>query len=77
MFDEDAVGFVTVWGWSDGRGYGSGHVSRKRVVLRVNTGNAHLELICVSRVVNRLFLRDESRLKQMKERLIERLHAVL
>ena len=77
MFDEDAVGFVAVWGWSNGGGYGGGHVSRKRVVLRVDARDAHLKLVGVGGVVNRFFLCDESRLEEMKERLIERLHAVL
>ena len=77
MLDEDAVGLVAEWRWSYGSGCWGGHVRRKRVLLRVDAGDAHLELIRVGGVVNRFFLCDESRLEEMKERLIERLHAVL
>ena len=66
MFDEDAVGFVAEWRWGDGGGCGGGHVSRESVVFRIDTRDAHLELIRVGCVVNRFFLRDESRLQEMK-----------
>jgi len=69
MLDEDAIGFVAVWGWSDGGGNGRGHVSRKRVVLGVDAGNAHLELIRISRIVNRLFLCDKIGRASCRERV--------
>ncbi len=51
MFDEDAVGFVAEWRRADGGRCGRGHVRRKRVVLRIDTGDAHLELVRVRCVV--------------------------
>ena len=62
MLNKNTVGLVAQWRWGHAGGYGGGNVI-ECVVLRVNSGDAHLELIGISRVVQCFFLRDESRLK--------------
>ena len=58
MLYEDAVGFVAEWGWYHaGCGWGGDVI--ESVVLRVDAGDAHLEFVRISRIVQRFFLRDE------------------
>ena len=49
----------------------------ERVVGRVDSLDAHLELVRIRRIVQRFFHGDEPLLKQLKQRLVKRLHAVL
>ena len=65
MLYEDTVEFVVVRGWGRGCGGWGGDVVQG-VVGGVDTRDAHLEFVRISRVVQRLFNRDESLLKQVK-----------
>ena len=76
VFDKNTFGFVTRLRRFYARRYRRGHVAQ-RIVLGVDTLHAQLEFIRVRCVVQRFFHRNEPRRKQMEQRLIERLHAVL
>lgn len=54
VFYEDAVGLIAERRWGNARRCGSGHVGQ-RIVLGINAGNAHLEFIRITRVVQCFF----------------------